>query len=256
MMNFIKPEYLVSLYLNLNDKEKVTLKELGDYAQELNKELKERKIEVVFLISDKYIDEMLFYNKDYFEYSGTFEDVVTHYSTNWIKRIVPNDILSITFTSWLSDDVLKVANDLKLKEKKMTTEEKVKVMTAYTEGKQIQIYNFSNKTWEDINHEPVWDWDNCLYRVKPETSYRPYQNDEEMLEDIKKRAETIQHPLFSNIWLKIKHTNSKSMIIGYNATGIDLYNYNSSKASESFSWAAAYYNFTYLDGSPFGKKAN
>lgn len=249
MASFIKLEYLVSLYLNLNDKEKVTLKELGDYAQELNKELRERKIEAIFLFSDKHVDEMLFYNKDYFEYSGTFEDVVTHYSTNWIKRIVPNDILSITFTSWLSDDVLKVANDLKLKEKKMTTEEKVKVMTAYTEGKQIQIYNFSNKTWEDINHEPVWDWDNCLYRVKPESKYRPYKDIEEMLEDFKKRAEGIQQPVFSNLWLNHKNCGLMMPI-----AGIDK---SDKKILLGDIWTIlkiVFDDWTYLDGTPFGIK--
>lgn len=138
---------------------------------------------------------------------------------------------------------------------KITTDKMIKVMQAFSEGKDIQCKEINDNdydAWYSCN--PAWDWVNYEYRVKPEPTYNPYQNDEEMLEDIKKRAESIQHPLFSNIWLKTKHTNSKSMIIGYNATGIDLYNYNSSKASESFSWAAAYYNFTYLDGSPFGIK--
>lgn len=257
MMNFIKPEYLISLYLILNKQEEVSLKDLGNYGEKLNKELKEQMIEALFLYSDKYIDEMLSDYKDYFEYNGLYEDVSSpDYCIPWIKRKVSNELLSEQFIAYLSNDVLKVANYLKLKEKKMTTEEKVKVMTAYTEGKQIQIYNFSNKTWEDINHEPVWDWDNCLYRVKPEPTYRPYHSDEEMLDDIKKRLDencgSIQHPLISGIWLKTKNTNSKNMIIGYNATGINLY--SSSKASGSFSWYSAFYNFTYLDESPFGIK--
>lgn len=49
MMNFIKPEYLISLYLILNEREEVLLKDLGDYAETLNKALKEQKIEAVFL---------------------------------------------------------------------------------------------------------------------------------------------------------------------------------------------------------------
>lgn len=39
MTHFIKPEYLVSLYLILNNKEEVSLKDLGNYAGKLNKEL-------------------------------------------------------------------------------------------------------------------------------------------------------------------------------------------------------------------------
>lgn len=135
----------------------------------------------------------------------------------------------------------------------MTTEEKVKVMTAYTEGKQIQIYNFSNKTWEDINHEPVWDWDNCLYRVKPEFKYRPYENIEEMLEDIKKRLnETfwdIQHPVFPGMWLKHKDYEVEEMIAGVDSVKSEiLLGKNWTKLSIVFN------HFTYLDGTPFGIK--
>lgn len=133
---------------------------------------------------------------------------------------------------------------------KMTTEEMIKVMKAFTEGKTIQCKENGRDAWYDCS--PAWDWANYEYRIKPELTYRPYHSDEEMLDDIKKRAEGIQHPVFSNIWLKTKNTNSKSMIIGYNATGINLY--NSSKASASFSWYSAFYNFTYLDGTPFGIK--
>lgn len=42
MMNFIKPEYLISLYLILNKQEEVSLKDLGNYGEKLNKELKEQ----------------------------------------------------------------------------------------------------------------------------------------------------------------------------------------------------------------------
>lgn len=75
MMNFIKPEYLISLYLILNKQEEVSLKDLGNYGEKLNKELKEQMIEALFLYSDKYIDEMLSDYKDYFEYNGLYEDM-------------------------------------------------------------------------------------------------------------------------------------------------------------------------------------
>lgn len=207
-------------------------------------------IEALFLYSDKYIDEMLSDYKDYFEYNGLYEDVSSpDYCIPWIKRKVSNEELSEKFTSYLSNDVLKVASDLKAKEKTMTTEEKVKVMTAYTEGKQIQIYNFSNKTWEDINHEPVWDWDNCLYRVKPESKYRPYKDVTEMLDDINERRVAIQHPVFPGIWLKHEDYEVEEMIAGVDSRESEiLVGKNWTKLSIVFN------HFTYLDGKPFGIK--
>lgn len=51
----------------------------------------------------------------------------------------------------------------------MTTEEMIKVMEAYTKGKQIQsrpLFAFGG--WSDDT--PKWDWHNFKYRVKPELS--------------------------------------------------------------------------------------
>ncbi len=52
-------------------------------------------------------------------------------------------------------------------------------MQAYTDGKQIQCK--SEDIWLDWNTriEPVWDWRNCEYRIKPEPKepiYRPYKD--------------------------------------------------------------------------------
>lgn len=106
MVNFIKPEYLVSLYLILNDKEIVTLGNLGDYCGELNNALREKNIEAVFLFSSVYIDEMLYYYNNFFS-KETYLD-----GLNIIKRKVPNETLAENFTGYLSNDVLKVACEL------------------------------------------------------------------------------------------------------------------------------------------------
>ena len=245
MMNFIKPEYLVSLYLILNKQEIVTLKDLGDYAGKLNKELKENNIEAMFLYSDNYIEEMLEQYSDYF-LKGTY---TIYYA---IKRKVSNEELSEKFIAYLSNDVLKVICELHNKEKKMTTEEKIKVMNAFTQGKQIQFYDFSNKTWEDVRHEPVWDWDNCLYRVKPESTYRQYKSIKEMIKDINERCVAIQNPPFSGIWLKDKECDIVVLITEMN-------NLNSDKPEILLgeNWTTlttAFNNYTYLDGTPFGIK--
>ena len=52
----------------------------------------------------------------------------------------------------------------------MTTKEKIEVMQAYEEGKQIQIraIRINKSDWVDSYGEPNWDWDFFEYRIKPE----------------------------------------------------------------------------------------
>lgn len=50
----------------------------------------------------------------------------------------------------------------------MTTAEKIAVMQAYLDGKQIQFNN--NNEWKDwtIPLEPTWNWVDYDFRIKPE----------------------------------------------------------------------------------------
>ncbi len=52
----------------------------------------------------------------------------------------------------------------------MTTAEKIEVMQAFAAGKKIQIKEKSTNFWDDWRcpFDPVWSWDSCDYRVKPE----------------------------------------------------------------------------------------
>lgn len=68
----------------------------------------------------------------------------------------------------------------------MTTQEKIAVMQAYVDGKQIQIR--TSKGWIDfyITAEPSWNWRDFEYRIKPEPkepTYRPYKNFDEFRAD-------------------------------------------------------------------------
>lgn len=49
----------------------------------------------------------------------------------------------------------------------MTTKEKIEVMQAYLDGKQIQITNRGGKDWGAVVTNPVWDWQVFDYRIKP-----------------------------------------------------------------------------------------
>lgn len=55
------------------------------------------------------------------------------------------------------------------------TKELIAVMQAYVDGKKIEIFDESADEWIDLEY-PVWNWYNNVYRIKPESSYRPFRN--------------------------------------------------------------------------------
>lgn len=44
--------------------------------------------------------------------------------------------------------------------------EKIKVMLAFDEGRQIEYFCHTSKRWLDIK-EPAWNWQYIQYRIKP-----------------------------------------------------------------------------------------
>lgn len=68
---------------------------------------------------------------------------------------------------------LKNDNDILKNQVKAMTEltnkmsKRIKVLKAYTEGKQIQCKAIIDELWYDCN--PIWDWNRFEYRVKPES---------------------------------------------------------------------------------------
>lgn len=63
------------------------------------------------------------------------------------------------------------------------TKEAIKVMQAYCDGKEIQIK--VNGEWESTE-SPNWSFRFDEYRIKPESTYRPYANAEECFADVLK----------------------------------------------------------------------
>lgn len=246
MTNFIKPVYLVSLYSILYDKSIVTLKELGEYCGKLNGELKERNIEAIFLFSDKYIEEMLSEYCDYF-LKGTY------LIYDAVKRIVPNEVLSEKFTSYLSNDVLVVAGDLNKKEIKMTTEQKIEIMKSYAEGNTVQSKALIGDKWQDDSN-PCWDWNHFEYRIKPELEYRPYESNEELFNDyfVKKEKEEIEH-IFGGLWLKNKENGVEYLVNALNVNG-DVDSCDIMIGDFWCTFERAFEKFVYLNDTPFGKK--
>lgn len=57
----------------------------------------------------------------------------------------------------------------------MNTAEKIKVMQAYLEGKQLQVKYQNHQLWGNhADTEPYWDWRIYDYRIKPTPEFRIY----------------------------------------------------------------------------------
>ena len=63
------------------------------------------------------------------------------------------------------------------------TAERIKVMQAFVDGKQIQ-YKDGDGKWKDIK-DPIWSRAN-EYRIKPEPKYRSFHNAEECWQEMLK----------------------------------------------------------------------
>ena len=129
------------------------------------------------------------------------------------------------------------------------TKERIAVMQAYVDGKQIQVESSDSK-WADVP-EPSWSI-NGNYRIKPEPKYRPFKNAVECW------LEMLKHQPFG--WVKtianIPELHNISAIFPSAEfpvlLGIDL---EEGEARESSLKLSEMYDlYTFADGAPFGVK--
>lgn len=133
----------------------------------------------------------------------------------------------------------------------MTTQEKIEVMKAYAEGKTIQLRTLGSEKWMDWDddQEPNWNWETTEYRIRPTDKYRPYKNTDEMIEDYKRRARIVTYDFCRpSIWIK-SCDEFVSLITEF---GIDCV--WRSVCQDGISMKGLFDCFTYLDGSPCGRK--
>ena len=119
------------------------------------------------------------------------------------------------------------------------TRKAVKVMKAYANGKEIQYLDNDNE-WIDVD-SPSFDWDKCVYRVKPESEYRPFESQKECSEEMHKHSD------FG--WVVNKNTKS---IYHINAIWEESLSYGDGETFSNYLEALNYYEF--VDGTPFGVK--
>ncbi len=126
------------------------------------------------------------------------------------------------------------------------TKERIAVMQAYVDGKQIQVERSDGK-WADVP-EPSWSI-NGNFRVKPEPKYRPFKDADECWQEM------LKHEPFG--WVVIIENN---LSIKYNIQALVQDGVKSTAVltddvmSEKFPFEGVLQKFTFVDGTPFGIK--
>ena len=117
--------------------------------------------------------------------------------------------------------------------------EAAKVMEAYANGKKIQYLNDDNEWIDALN--PLFDWDNYVYRIKPGLRYRPFETKEECWEEM------LKHQPFG--WIRNNDTQRLCNIgsIGRNNYGVVIDN-------SILYFDLAFNTCNFVDGTPFGIK--
>lgn len=126
----------------------------------------------------------------------------------------------------------------------MTTEEKIEVMKAFTEGKTIQqkSYNPDDK-WTD-SEPPLWDWLRYDYRIKPNETCRPYKDTDELISDFIPGDNKGYIPL---VWVKSKEFPSTYMLTGFRGDSVVI-------GSSVETLEDLFEDYVFPDGSPCGKR--
>ena len=119
------------------------------------------------------------------------------------------------------------------------------IIQAFSEGKTIEIC--SDREWQDLNIGSIkFDCKPSCYRIKPEPKYRPFRTRRECWDEM------LKHQPFG--WLKSKENEfcinigEVSWKEGYGDVVITFY---TSKPFSLYS-NAAYREYTFADGTPFG----
>ena len=117
------------------------------------------------------------------------------------------------------------------------------IIQAYAEGKEIEIFDCTKKMWETAIL-PHFDCDSIFYRIKPETTYRPFKDAEECWNEM------LKHKPFG--WLKSKEATED---VYFTITGLTNDTHGAMlNSSGGWSFSGLFDYYTFADGTPFGVK--
>ena len=124
------------------------------------------------------------------------------------------------------------------------------IMQAFAEGKAIECrtrvwelnkgwkYSTTWKETEELKFQDTYE-----YRIKPESTYRPFKNAEECWTEMKK------HEYFG--WIKAKNTSIPSRFMIINSVRNEEVSITS---GIDFTYNELVEHYTFIDGTPFGVK--
>lgn len=120
------------------------------------------------------------------------------------------------------------------------TKQCIAVMQAYADGKQLELFDKYKNEWVDVV-DPTWNWYNNVYRIKPESSYRPFRNVEECWKEM------LKHQPFGIVSNKNRKEYMSFKFLA--DEGCDFCGYEDETFTSLFS------GIQFVDGTPFGVKA-
>ena len=124
--------------------------------------------------------------------------------------------------------------------------ERIALMQAYVNGKQIQFFSILENKWVDTI-DPSWSQFN-RYRIKPEPNYRPFKNAEECWQEMQK------HQPFG--WIKDKEDGHYSIITTVDAAAGEGKKHIGISGGNLWTLAETMSDYTFADGTPFGIEEN
>lgn len=127
--------------------------------------------------------------------------------------------------------------------KELIAENRIAVMQAYVDGKQIQFFNEYTREWEDIP-TPNWLRD-TFYRVKSETKCRPFKNADECWQEM------LKHEPFGWVISKRRKDCFINIVQLHSISGETVANFTFTTVNGSKTLLEGY---TFADGAPFGVK--
>ena len=122
--------------------------------------------------------------------------------------------------------------------------EAAKVMEAYANGKKIQYLNDDNE-WIDAPN-PLFDWDNYVYRIKPGLRYRPFKTQEECWNEM------LKHQPFAFL-SSANEYDWFSICRVFEEEGIPKITFASNPYSD-YDMTKVFDTVQFADGTPFGIK--
>lgn len=131
------------------------------------------------------------------------------------------------------------------------TKERIAVMQAYVDGKQIQLQLPDGK-WAGIPN-PDWVTD-ANYRIKPEPKYRPFKDADECWQEMLKHEpfgwvkEKDNKPSYRLLACISENNEAPVCFASYGSVNRGVVIHSSSQFGKMFN------AFTFADGAPFGVK--